>query len=133
VNPDVRVRAGDNRQTMSLALQKIADTVTVARDRQEWPSSDRRRSDRHCCRPRVRRGLRPGTAFRAVRISDRRQLWHSTLNCNYLGTYIFTSLAAFQAGTPSNFTQRVGSPNVDFSMLNAAAYVQDDFRVRRNF
>ena len=58
--------------------------------------------------------------------------WHSTLNSNYLGTYIFTSLAAFQAGTPSNFTRRVGDPTVDFSMLNAAFYVQDDFRVRRN-
>src|SRR6185295_1222028 len=58
--------------------------------------------------------------------------WRSTLNSNYLGTYVFTSLAAFQAGTPSNFTRRVGDPNVDFSMLNAAFYVQDDFRVRRN-
>jgi hypothetical protein len=58
--------------------------------------------------------------------------WHSTLNSNYLGTYVFNSLAAFEAGTPSNFTQRIGEPNVDFSMLNAAFYVQDDFRVRRN-
>jgi Carboxypeptidase regulatory-like domain len=58
--------------------------------------------------------------------------WHSTLNSNYLGTYTFTSLAAFQAGAPSNLTRRVGDPNVDYSMLNAAAYVQDDFRVRRN-
>ena len=59
--------------------------------------------------------------------------WHSTLNSNYLGTYIFTSLAALQAGTPSNFTRRLGDPNIDYSVLNAAAYVQDDFRVRRNF
>ena len=33
INPDVRVRAGDNRHTMTLALQRIADTVTIARDR----------------------------------------------------------------------------------------------------
>ena len=58
--------------------------------------------------------------------------WHSTLNSNYLGTYVFTSLAAFQAGTPSNFTRRIGDPNVGYSMLNAAAYIQDDFRIRRN-
>src|ERR1700674_5809897 len=35
INPDVRVRVGDNRHTMTLALQRIADTVTISRDRQE--------------------------------------------------------------------------------------------------
>jgi len=35
VNPDVRVRAGDNKETISLAIEKLADTVNVARDRQE--------------------------------------------------------------------------------------------------
>jgi hypothetical protein len=58
--------------------------------------------------------------------------WHSTLNSNYLGTYVFDSLTAYQAGTPSAFTRRIGDPAVDFSMLSAAVYVQDDFRVRRN-
>ncbi len=35
VNPDVRVRAGDNKETIALAIEKLADTVNVARDRQE--------------------------------------------------------------------------------------------------
>jgi hypothetical protein len=35
VHPDVRVRAGENKETISLAIQKLADTVNVARDRQE--------------------------------------------------------------------------------------------------
>jgi carboxypeptidase family protein len=35
VHPDVRVRAGDNKETISLAIEKLADTVNVARDRQE--------------------------------------------------------------------------------------------------
>ena len=35
VNPDVRVRAGENKETISLAIEKMADTVNVARDRQE--------------------------------------------------------------------------------------------------
>jgi hypothetical protein len=35
VNPDVRVRAGENKETISLAIEKLADTVNVARDRQE--------------------------------------------------------------------------------------------------
>lgn len=35
VNPDVRVRAGENKETISLAIEKLADTVNLARDRQE--------------------------------------------------------------------------------------------------
>ncbi len=35
VNPAVRVRAGENKETITLAIQKLADTVNVARDRQE--------------------------------------------------------------------------------------------------
>src|SRR5207248_8028163 len=35
VDPDVRVRAGDNRQTLALTLQKLADEITVGRDKQE--------------------------------------------------------------------------------------------------
>ena len=35
IDPDVRVRAGDNRQTLALSLQKLQDTVVVGRDRQE--------------------------------------------------------------------------------------------------
>ncbi len=32
---EIRLRAGDNRQAITLALQKLQDTVTVGRDRQE--------------------------------------------------------------------------------------------------
>src|SRR5712671_3177728 len=35
VDPDVRVRAGDNKQTLALSLQKLADEITVQRDKQE--------------------------------------------------------------------------------------------------
>jgi hypothetical protein len=35
VNPDVRVRGGENRETISLAIEKLTDSVNVARDRQE--------------------------------------------------------------------------------------------------
>src|SRR5215468_11384527 len=35
VHPDVRVRGGANKDTISLAIQKLADTVNVVRDRQE--------------------------------------------------------------------------------------------------
>ena len=41
VLPEVRVRAGDNRQTITLALQGLKDSVTVDRDRQQT-AADRR-------------------------------------------------------------------------------------------
>ena len=58
--------------------------------------------------------------------------WDSTLNSNYLGTYVFNSLAAYNAGQPSNFTRRLGDPAIRYSMVDAGVYLQDDFRVRRN-
>src|SRR5262249_18494694 len=59
--------------------------------------------------------------------------WNSNLNSNYLGTYTFNSLAAYIAGQPSNYTRRLGDPSIAYSMVDAGVYVQDDFRVRRNF
>jgi hypothetical protein len=56
--------------------------------------------------------------------------WTSTLDANYLGTYTFPSLAAFLAGTPSNYSRRIGDPRIGYSMLDAGVYVQDDVRVR---
>ncbi|HXD75870.1 MAG TPA: carboxypeptidase regulatory-like domain-containing protein, partial [Vicinamibacterales bacterium] len=58
--------------------------------------------------------------------------WTSTLDSNYLGTYTFNSLAAYQAGQPGNFTRRVGNPDISYGTFDAGLYVQDDFRVRRN-
>lgn len=51
---------------------------------------------------------------------------------NYLGTYTFASLADFRAGRPAAFTRRIGDPNVRYSTLQAAAYLQDDWRVARS-
>ena len=50
---------------------------------------------------------------------------------NYLGTYTFESLAAYQAGLPRSYTRRIGDPNIDYFNLQASAYVQDDIRVRK--
>jgi hypothetical protein len=58
--------------------------------------------------------------------------WHSTLNSNYLGTYTFNSLAAYEAGQPSNFTRRVGDPSIGYGMVDAGVYLQDDIRFGRN-
>ncbi len=51
---------------------------------------------------------------------------------NYLGTYTFSSLADYEAGTPSVFTMRIGDPDVRFSYLQAAGYLQDDWRIARS-
>jgi hypothetical protein len=57
---------------------------------------------------------------------------HSDSTSNYLGTYTFESLEAFEANQPRSFTRRIGDPNIDFFNLQGALYVQDDIRVRRN-
>jgi hypothetical protein len=58
--------------------------------------------------------------------------YRSDDSTNYLGTYVFTSQAALAAGTPSLFTRRIGDPHIFYQNLQAAAYVQDDIRVRKN-
>jgi hypothetical protein len=50
---------------------------------------------------------------------------------NYLGTYTFENLAAYQAGQPRAYTRRIGDPNIDYWNLQAGLYVQDDIRVRK--
>ena len=51
---------------------------------------------------------------------------------NYLGTYTFASLADYKAGRPSKFSRRIGDPNLTYSTLQAAVYVQDDWRIARS-
>ena len=46
------------------------------------------------------------------------------------GSYSFSSLANFQKGTYSTFTQTFGSPIVSQTNPNAGVYVQDEWRVR---
>ena len=55
-----------------------------------------------------------------------------TITSNYLGTYTFESLDAFEAGRPRSYTRRIGDPNIDYNNFQGALYVQDDIRVRRN-
>jgi hypothetical protein len=51
---------------------------------------------------------------------------------NYLGTYTFESVAAFEAGRPRSYTRRIGEPNVRYTNVQGAIYLQDDIRIRRN-
>ena len=50
---------------------------------------------------------------------------------NAAGTFTFTSLDAFAAGTPLQFTQRLGEVNTSFMAYQGALYWQDDIRTTR--
>ena len=59
--------------------------------------------------------------------------WHlSDDRSNYLGTYTFESLDAYEAGTPRSYTRRIGDPNIRYNNLQAGLYMQDDIRVNRS-
>ena len=51
---------------------------------------------------------------------------------NYLGTYTFASLADYEAGIPSTYSQRLGDPLVEYTHWQAGLFVQDDWRARKN-
>lgn len=51
---------------------------------------------------------------------------------NYLGTYTFENLEAFEAGRPRSYTRRIGDPTIDYFHLQAGIYVQDDIKLRKN-
>lgn len=59
--------------------------------------------------------------------------WYNTnADTNYLGTYSFTSLAAYAANTPALFSQNIGDPVIKYQYLEGGVYVQDDIRVRKS-
>ena len=51
---------------------------------------------------------------------------------NRFGTFTFSSLDRFNAGTPDTYTQRVGDPLVEYFNAQTAVYAQDDIRVRKS-
>ncbi len=58
--------------------------------------------------------------------------YHADSDANYFGTYTFDSVAAYQAGTPTNYTQRIGNPVVEYGGPIGGIYIQDDIRVSRS-
>jgi hypothetical protein len=51
---------------------------------------------------------------------------------NTNGTFTFASLEAYQAGTPTTYTQRTINPNGGYSLYRFGWYLQDSYRVNRN-
>jgi hypothetical protein len=58
--------------------------------------------------------------------------YRSDVSANYLGTYTFRSLEAYLANQHSNYTRRLGDPNISYQNLQGGMYVQDDIRLRKN-
>lgn len=48
------------------------------------------------------------------------------------GNYIYQSLSAYQAGTPSEYDVTAGTPNTGVNLFDAGLFFQDDFRARNN-
>ena len=51
---------------------------------------------------------------------------------NAAGTFTFSDIDAYRAGTPVQFTQRNGEVDTAFSQYQLGLYWQDDIRVNRN-
>ena len=56
----------------------------------------------------------------------------TTTSTNYLGTYTFESVDAFNEGRPRTYTRRIGDPSVSYWNVQSALYVQDDYKPRKN-
>ncbi len=50
---------------------------------------------------------------------------------NYLGTYVFESLEAFDARRPRSYTRRIGDPSVSYSNVQGGVYIQDDIKISK--
>ena len=58
--------------------------------------------------------------------------YRSNDSTNAFGTFQFASLADYQAGKPTQFTQRIGDASVSYSQYQAGWYIQDDYRLKKN-
>jgi hypothetical protein len=56
---------------------------------------------------------------------------HTDSDSNYLGTYVFESLEAYERGVARSYSRRIGDPNVRYTNVQAGIYVQDDIKVRK--
>jgi hypothetical protein len=70
-------------------------------------------------------------AIRAGFLLDAGRYTTNTLR-NGTGTFTFASLAAYDAASPTTYTRNVGNPAVATAMAQFGAYVQDDFRIRKD-
>jgi hypothetical protein len=53
-------------------------------------------------------------------------------NTNYNGTFTFSSLAAYESKTPSQYSVVIGSPRAQLSFADVGLYAEDDWKLRPN-
>ncbi|HET6974908.1 MAG TPA: TonB-dependent receptor [Pyrinomonadaceae bacterium] len=58
--------------------------------------------------------------------------YRSNDRTNAFGTFQFADLDDYEAGLPTQYTQRIGDPTVKYRQYQFGWYVQDDFRVCKN-
>jgi hypothetical protein len=58
--------------------------------------------------------------------------YRSNERTNPFGTFQFADLEAYEAGQPTQFTQRIGDPRVEYRQYQFGWYFQDDYRLRKN-
>lgn len=58
--------------------------------------------------------------------------YHGNELRNAAGTYTFASLADFEAGMPTTFTQRLGDPAYKYALTRFGWSIEDDYRVRKD-
>lgn len=58
--------------------------------------------------------------------------YRSNDRTNPFGTFQFADIEAFEAGLPTQYTQRIGDPTVQYRQYQFGWYAQDDYRVRKN-
>ena len=51
---------------------------------------------------------------------------------NFLGTFVFSSLDAYRAGTPTTFTINTGNPLINVSQLEVGAFAQTDIKLSKS-
>ena len=58
--------------------------------------------------------------------------YRSNDRTNPFGTFQFADLEAYEAGLPTQYTQRIGDPTVKYRQYQFGWYVQDDYRLQKN-
>ncbi len=58
---------------------------------------------------------------------------HAFSRANFDGTFVFSSLAAYRAGTPVNFRINLGTPTLDARQVEMSVFLQNDLRLTPRF
>ena len=92
---------------------------------QSWDHTNRYELQNYTSRAAGKHFVKFGGRLRASQDSN-------DANSNYNGTFTFNTLAAYQAGTPSQFSVVQGNPRAELSFADVGLYAEDDWKLRPN-